>query len=221
MVERTRVSAVIDRIVAAGTLVARLDGTSHDVFPVAASADEGEALRRWVIRERAQKTIEIGLGYGISTLFICDGLLRTGVGDLRHVAIDPHQQSRFSDCGLQLLADAGVLDLVEHHAAPSELVLPRLVADEARFDLAFVDGNHRFDAVFVDLYYLGRLVEPGGIVFLDDYQLPAVRRAASFYVSNLRWAVEEVSPSNDLHQWCVLRTSREADERRFDDFADF
>jgi len=31
-----------------------------------------------------------------------------------------------------------------------------------------VDGNHRFDAVFVDLYYLGRLLRPGGVMFLDD-----------------------------------------------------
>ncbi len=54
------------------------------------------------------------------------------------------------------------------------------------FDLAFVDGsNHRFDALFVDLYYLGRLVRPGGIVFLEDYQLPALARAASFFLTNV------------------------------------
>jgi hypothetical protein len=36
-------------------------------------AAEGEALREWVVRERATRTIEIGLGYGISALFICEG----------------------------------------------------------------------------------------------------------------------------------------------------
>ena len=101
------------------------------------------------------------------------------------------------------------------------IVLPRLVADGRRFDLALVDGNHRFDGVFLDLVYLGRLVRGGGIVFLDDYQLPAVARAASFCTSNLGWTVEEVSPPDLLHQWAVLRTPEAAPERRFDHFVDF
>ena len=90
-----------------------------------------------------------------------------------------------------------------------------------RFDLAFVDGNHRFDGVFVDLVYLGRLVRPGGIVFVDDYQLPAVARAASFFVTNLGWTIEEVSTADEHHHWAVLRTSAAPDTRRFDDFVDF
>ena len=89
------------------------------------------------------------------------------------------------------------------------------------FDLAFVDGNHRFDGVFVDLFYLGRLVRPGGIVFLDDYQLPGVARAASFFTSNLGWTFEEISPADALHQWAVLRTSAVPDTRSFDHFVAF
>ena len=84
-----------------------------------------------------------------------------------------------------------------------------------------VDGNHRFDRVFVDLFYLGRLVRPGGIVFLDDYQLPGVARAASFYKTNLGWTLEEVSAPDDLHRWAVLRTSALPDARPFDHFVDF
>jgi hypothetical protein len=101
------------------------------------------------------------------------------------------------------------------------MVLPRLIADGARFDFAFVDGNHQFDGVFVDLFYLGRLVEPGGVVFLDDYQLPGVRRAVAFYVSNLGWSLEEVSALDNVHQWAVLRTSQMPDDRPFDYFVPF
>jgi hypothetical protein len=42
-----RVRAVIERLVREGAAVARSDGTRHDLFPVAASAAEGEALRGW------------------------------------------------------------------------------------------------------------------------------------------------------------------------------
>ena len=90
-----------------------------------------------------------------------------------------------------------------------------------RFDLAFVDGNHRFDGVFLDLVYLGRLLRRGAVVFLDDYQLPAVVRAASFCLRNLGWTLEEVSPADALHQWAVLRTSIAPDERPFDFYVEF
>ena len=217
----TTVRRVIDRLVGDGTAVARSDGTLHILFPVAASPSEGEALRDCVVRERAARTIEVGLGYGISALFICDGLLTNGAAGSRHVAMDPHQDTRFANCGLQFLDEGGVADMVEFYAAESQVVLPRLLEDRRRFDLAFVDGNHRFDGVFVDLVYLGRLIRPGGVVFVDDYQLPAVARATSFFVANVGWTVEQVSAADELHQWAVLRTSPVADTRRFDDFVDF
>jgi predicted O-methyltransferase YrrM len=216
-----RVRRVIERLVSDGSAVARSDGSVHSLFPVAITAVEGDVLRDWVIREGAIRTIEIGLGYGLSALFICEALVASGDEEAHHVAVDPHQATRFSDCGLQFLDEAEVTELVEYHAQESQVVLPNLLSDGRTFDLAFVDGNHRFDGVFVDLVYLGRLVRPGGIVFLDDYQLPAVARAASFFVTNLAWTLEETSPGDSLHQWAVLRTSSVPDTRPFDYYVDF
>jgi predicted O-methyltransferase YrrM len=216
-----RVRSVIERLVRDGTVVARSDGTLHELFPVAASAAEGEALRGWVLREEATRTIEIGLGYGISALHVCEGLLVNAGPEGHHTVIDPYQATRFSDCGLQLLGEAGVSGMVEHHAEESQLALPRLLWEARVFDLAFVDGNHRFDGIFVDLVYLGRLVRPGGVVFLDDYQLPAVARAVSFFLTNLGWTLEVVSAADDYHRWAVLRTSALPDTRPFDYYVDF
>jgi predicted O-methyltransferase YrrM len=216
-----QVRAVLDRLVRDGTAVARSDGSVHRLFPVAVGAHEGAAIRSWVIREVAARTIEVGLGYGISALFVCEGLLSNGAPDARHVVIDPHQDTRFAGCGLQFLDEAGVGSMVEHHGEESQIALPQLVSEGLLFDLAVVDGNHRFDAVFVDLYYLGRLLRPGGIVFVDDYHLPGIARAASFFRANLGWSLEEVSTAEDRHHWAVLRTSAEPDTRPFAYFADF
>lgn len=212
---------MLARLVRDGTATACSDGSVHSVFPVAVSPDEGDAIRTWVIGEHAAATVEVGLGYGISALYACEGLLTAGGLAPRHVVIDPHQHTRFAGLGLQHLADAGVAAMVEHHAEESQMVLPRLLAAGRRFDLAVVDGNHRFDAVFVDLYYLARLLRPGGIVFLDDYQLSGVARAASFFTANLGWTAEETSTSDDRHHWAVVRTGAGPDTRPFDYFADF
>jgi uncharacterized protein YidB (DUF937 family) len=58
----TPVRAVLDRVLAEGTVVAASDGSVHQVFPVAIAAAEGEALRSWVVREKANRTIEVGPG---------------------------------------------------------------------------------------------------------------------------------------------------------------
>jgi predicted O-methyltransferase YrrM len=216
-----RIQAVLERVVREGTVRSRADGAEYEVFPIAASPAEGAALRDRVLRSGATRTVETGLGYGISALFLCDGLVRQDAAAPRHVAIDPFQDSHFGGCGRQLLEEAGVWALVEHHAGESQLVLPELLRDGRRFDLAFVDGNHRFDAVFLDLVFLGRLLEPGSVAFLDDYQLPAVQRAASFCITNLGWSLEEVSAPDEHHRWAVLRTSTVPDERPWDHFVDF
>jgi predicted O-methyltransferase YrrM len=209
-----------ERLLRDGEVVSRADGTARRLAPLAISPTEGEALRGWVLRERPTRTIEIGLGYGISALYVCEGLLANGNLAARHVVVDPYQV-KLGNCGLQVLEEAGLAPLVEHHAQESQLALPRMLGEGRHLDLAFVDGNHRFDAVFLDLVYLGRLLRPGAVVFLDDHQLPAVARAASFCLHNLGWTLEEVSPADALHQWAVLRTSRTADERPFDFYVEF
>jgi predicted O-methyltransferase YrrM len=211
-----QVRRVIDRLVRDGAVVARSDRTTHRIFPVAVGAEEGEALRNWVLREGATQTIEIGLGYGISALYICEGLLANGTAAARHIVIDPFQTTRFADCGLQALEEAGLTQLVEHYAEKSHIALPRFLSEDRCFDLGFIDGNHRFDGVFLDIYYLGLLVRRGGIIILDDYGLPAIKRAVSFFVTNLNWTIEETS-----HHLAVLRTAKDADNRDFTDFVEF
>jgi predicted O-methyltransferase YrrM len=188
----------------------------------AESAAESEALRGWVAREGATRTVEVGLGYGVPALHACEVLLENADPTAaRHVAVEPHQAPRFSGCGLQSLEEAGVAGMVAHRAEESRIALPRFLEESRGFDLAFVDGDHRFEGVFVDLSYLGRLVRPGGMVFLDDYQLPAVERVASFFLRNLDRELEELSEWDDLHRWAVLRTSTTPDTRHFDYYVDF
>jgi predicted O-methyltransferase YrrM len=222
-----QVREVRERLFRAGTVVARVDGRARELLPVAIGIDEGLALRDWVRKEGAQRTLETGLGFGISTLFILEALLKNG-SDGRHVAADPYQfsglpmhRTTYVGVGLQILEDAGVRDLVEFYAEESQVVLPRLLAEGRRFDLAFLDGNHRFEGVFLDLIYSGRLLKEGGIVFVDDTQLLGVRRAVDFCVANLGWATED-GGEEGIHEWLVLRTGpHDAFLRPFTDFVDF
>ena len=175
------VQAVRRQLVSSGTVVAP-HGERREIFPVAIGHGEGAALRDRVIDAGALRTFETGLGFAVSTLHICEGLLANGPGAC-HVAMDPFQSraaptagTTYAGVGLRTLEEAGVASLVEFYEEESQTVLPRLLREGRIFDLAFIDGSHRFEAVFLDLVYAARLVPEGGVVFVDDTQLLPVRQ---------------------------------------------
>jgi predicted O-methyltransferase YrrM len=161
-----------------------LDGSGAEVAlePHSVTRAEGEALERLALAEAAERTIEVGLALGMSALFLCRAVLERGG---RHVAIDPFQQQSWRGAGLRTLREAGVEEIVEVIEEESQLALPRLVPEGRAFDLAFIDGDHRFEGVFLDLYFMTRLVRPGGLVVVDDMWMPAVRMAVAYVERNL------------------------------------
>ena len=60
----------------------------------------------------------------------------------------------------------------------------------------------------------------GGVLFLDDYENPAIRKAVSFFVHNLDWKIEEKGSDKD-REWLIVRTSEKQDTRHFTYFIDF
>jgi hypothetical protein len=65
--------------------------------------------------------------------------------------------------------------------------LPELLAEGLVADAAFVDGSHRFHEVFVDLYFLRKIVRQGGVIVIDDDCTPSVHTAVRYYEKNLGW----------------------------------
>ena len=83
------------------------------------------------------------------------------------VAIDPFQAA-FDDVGLQNIERLGLAANLEFYRDHSHAVLPRLLESRRRFDFAFIDGGHRFDEIFVDVYYADLLLARGGYLLLHD-----------------------------------------------------
>jgi hypothetical protein len=56
----------------------------------------------------------------------------------------------------------------------SEVALPRLAADEDRFEVGLIDGSHNWPNVFVDFCYMNMMMPAGGTLFVDDVHLYSV-----------------------------------------------
>lgn len=199
------------------------DNPNVPLFRVASiPTAEGECLRKWVVKEKAVNTIEIGLAFGFSALYICEGLLLNEKNNPKHTVIDAFQsqKDKYASFGLDVLAKAGLEKNIEFYGEKSQIILPRLLGKNKKFDFAFIDGNHLFDYVFLDLFYLGQLVKNGGVIFLDDYDKLGIRKAVTFFIKNLDWQIEEIG-SNKNREWLVVRTSEKGDMRHWQAFTDF
>jgi predicted O-methyltransferase YrrM len=181
MPSRDELARFVDGVYRAGQVRDR-SGAEVALEPHSVTRAEGEALERLAIAEGAERTIEVGLALGMSALFLCRAVRERGG---RHVAIDPFQHESWNGAGLRTLREAGVEEMVEVIEEESQLALPRIVREGREFDFAFVDGDHRFEGVFLDLYFMTRLVRPGGLVVVDDMWMPAVRLAVAYVERNL------------------------------------
>lgn len=176
-------NSVLAGILASG-MVTRADGTSIPLHS-ATTRQEGEALQRLIRARRPEVTLEVGLAFGVSALFICEALAE--VGGRTHVAIDPHQP-QWDNLGLRHLEQAGFSHLLEYHEMPSYRALPLLEAAGRRIDFAFIDGWHTFDYAMIDFFYIDRLLTPGGLLVLDDaWSYPALRKLARYIAKHRRY----------------------------------
>jgi predicted O-methyltransferase YrrM len=170
----------IEKIFASGCV----EDSEGNVYKSSSSVtlEAGHLLYDLVRALKPARTLETGMAYGISTLFICQAHRDNGGGS--HTAVDPFQKERFKGVGLANIERANLKDVLRFYQAPSEEVLPQLYAQHEEFDFAFIDGNHRFDYVLVDFFYIDKVLKMGGHVCFDDLWIPAVRKVVSFVLKN-------------------------------------
>ena len=181
-----------------------------------------DLLRDLLIAERVETVVEVGLAYASSALAIGEALVAVGRPQPRHVVIDPFQRTIWSEVGWDLLRSAGLEPITTLLTEWSSIALPRLVTDGFVADAAFVDGSHRFHEVFVDLYFLRKIVRPGGLVVLDDAGTPSVRTAVRYFERNLGWsAVPGAFAGGTADRCLAMRLPDDVAEPPFEEFQPF
>jgi predicted O-methyltransferase YrrM len=164
-----------------------------DFERVALPAADCDILRDALVADGAHVVIEVGLAYGSSALAIGEALCSTGATDVCHIVIDPFQATAYGNVGWDALNAAGLSTQTTLIEEASSIALARLAHDGFTADAAFVDGSHRFHEVFVDLYFLRRLVRPGGLIVLDDAEWPSVAAALRYFDLNLGWRAVSIA----------------------------
>ena len=145
--------------------------------------ESGKVIERAIAATRPRTALEVGLAFGISTLYILDAMRLHGGGTL--IGMDPAQHdATWRGGGLHNVERAGFRNQYLFHEQPSQIVLPRLAVAGTRIQFAFIDGWHTFDHTLVDFFFVDRMLDVGGIVVIDDVGYPSIRRLCHFILSN-------------------------------------
>lgn len=158
------------------------------------SFHEGELIQKCIEEINAEVSVEVGLAFGTSAMFICEYLKKTP--KTRHYVMDPFQmyEASYGGIGLNNLKKSGFGDIIEFIDKPSQLALPELEQRKVKVDFAFIDGWHTFDHTLVDFFFVDRILRVGGIMILDDTDWPAVKKLVSFIETNRSYEFIEGTP---------------------------
>ncbi|MEI6450103.1 MAG: class I SAM-dependent methyltransferase [Actinomycetes bacterium] len=198
------------------------DGRSYAIDgSTRVSLAEGMTLHSLCVTDRVTATLEVGLAYGFSAVFLLAALDRVGGGT--HTAIDPFQMTDWHGIGMthasELTAQSATLTSrsftwIEDR---SDRALVDLERAGRTCGLVFIDGYHRFDDVLVDFTLSARMCRSGGLIVLHDMWLDSIKAVASFVRNDRPDFAEVTTPCDNLF---VVRRVGE-DERDWSHFVDF
>jgi predicted O-methyltransferase YrrM len=200
-------SKILDEMITTG--LTRLESGEEVPVHSAIGHRERELIKSILAEIRPSRTLEIGMAYGVSTLTICEAL--TKIGGARHIAIDPDQHTGawgdgWRGGGLHNISKAGFGELLEFYESPSHVVLPKLEEAGIRVQFALIDGWPAFDYRIADFMLIDRILDVGGIVMIAAANLPGVRKACRFIITNRSYRVH--THVSTPHDPLVLSRSR-------------
>lgn len=109
--------------------------------------------------------IETGTNVGCSTIVLAQALRDSvGGGRVHSIEIDPATQAR---AAVNIEA-AGLTELATLHVGDSLEVLPRILADMDKVQVAFLDGDHGHDHVVSEFELVLPKLAPNGLILIDN-----------------------------------------------------
>jgi predicted O-methyltransferase YrrM len=145
-------------------------------LPAGIAPERGEELYRFIREHRPRSCLELGVGHGVSALYIGAALEAIGFGTL--TSVDHRSAEGRRPTAREVIEQAGLGDRVDvvyeetsytwflHDALRAQLAADGRV--EPRYDLVFIDGAHTWDVDALAFSLADRLLRPGGWILFDD-----------------------------------------------------
>ena len=151
-----------------------------------------------VYKFKPRRFLEIGARYGYTAIVVCQAALAAGVAPFEYLGIDDESyppakgvtvgscawaNQNFAKLSLQNMARAVKWNSITQGLPPNCGV----------FDMIHIDGNHDTGPVLGDIGHCWPVLNEGGFLLFDDYQMPPVKRAIEQWLEGFVDAEEVVA----------------------------
>jgi predicted O-methyltransferase YrrM len=144
-------------------LQSRLEGIPHT------TPARGAVLYNSVLQNRYFKCLELGFAHGVGTAYIAGALDEIGAG--RITAVDRKAALKRIPRADELLTSLSLrhrAELIYGESSYTWFLLDRIEQKDMTFDFCFLDGSHTWETDGFALLLVERVLESGGMIFLDD-----------------------------------------------------
>jgi predicted O-methyltransferase YrrM len=180
---------------------------------LAVSEKRGEFIYKLAKKEHFKSTLEVGFGLGVSAAYIMSAT------QTKHIAIDPFARAGTdSKVGRENIKKLGLQKNLILYEDYSHNVLPKLATNGLILDFAFIDGDHKFDNIFVDFYYIDLMLKKNGLILFDDANMRTTQLVASFVLKNKK---NYILLENPYKNFILLQKVDIKDERPWYHFEEF
>jgi len=147
---------------------------------------EGNFLYNLINEHKLKRCLEVGMAYGISSMYILLGLKKLKKDDIKLDSIDPFQSTQWNNFGIKLVKKIKMDKYHKLYEDKSYIILPKLLEKKNEYDLIFIDGWHTFDYTLLDFFYANLLLRKGGIIVIDDAYHQGVNKCLKYLDSNYK-----------------------------------
>ena len=128
---------------------------------------------------KPEKSLEIGLAFGLSALAILEKHKAKNSFEKAHIIIEPYPWGGVAEYNIE---KEGLIGLTNIYYHKSDEVLPKLFYEGVRIQFAYVDTTKVFDTVLSDFYFIDKIMDTGGIIIFDDCggAWPGVQKVVRF-----------------------------------------
>ena len=186
--------------------------------------EDGNFLLNHIRQKKPKNFLEIGIFHGVTSRNVCELLYSLYGNDFKFTGIDlfVNDETSLKDEYIPKIKFSNPLKTIYYkyiirldpYSYKSVLKLLKkfekniniIIGDSNRilkeipceFDYVFLDGGHSYETVKIDLEHLTQVVEKGGIILCDDYDLSyacGVKRAIDEYVLEKKFNLQILNNS--------------------------
>lgn len=129
------------------------------------SKEQGLFLQEIFDLVKPSTSLEVGLAFGISSLFILEKHREYEHQAKAHLIIEPFPWDGVAEYNIE---KAELIKYTDIRYLKSHDILPKLYYEQHRIQYAYIDTLKKFDTVLQDFYFIDKILDVNGVIIFDD-----------------------------------------------------